>query len=80
MLYMPATVRYVFIGYCIFVMAVCVVLASNPAWFLRLLAFGRPLPKLMEKRWVQTAYRVVAIGIFFEVLRLLIQALRPLQD
>jgi hypothetical protein len=79
---MPDNVRHVFIGYCVLVLTICILLIASPIRFFRgpawLGSFGKPkpLPRLIEKRWIQTAYRVVAIGIFLEVFRLLAQVIR----
>ena len=43
------------IVYCCVVMAVSAFLTFSPAKFFLCLSFGRPLPKYLEKRWVETA-------------------------
>ena len=60
---------YVLVVWCSVVMAACIVLALKPARFFGLLAWRRPLPRVLEKRWIVAAYRVTAVVIFFWVLR-----------
>jgi hypothetical protein len=70
--HVPETGSYVFVGFCLFNMAVCALIAVKPGMALRFLAMGRPLPD----RWIQVAYRVAAGGIFAKMLQLLIQVTR----
>ena len=57
-------------------MAACAFVVASPIKFFRLLSWGHPLPKLIEKRWVLTAYRIVAAVIFARVFGLLLQLFR----
>ena len=73
----PSSSGYALIVYCCAVMTVCFFLAINPVKFFRILRLGRPLPKFIEKPWVKNAYRICGIVIFFVLLRILIEAIRP---
>jgi hypothetical protein len=50
-----------------------VVLALKPDRLFRLLAWRRPLPKALEKRWLVAAYRVSAVAILLWVIGQLIE-------
>lgn len=53
-------------------MTICTILVLKPAKFFRALAWGRPLPKFIEKRRVVVFYRVGGTAIFIKVLIILI--------
>jgi hypothetical protein len=71
--------RYAFIGYCVFVMAVCVLIGASPNGFFgflaRLVGFSKSLPKM--KPWVEIVYRIIAIVGFLWILVLLVKVIRP---
>jgi hypothetical protein len=62
--------------WCLIAIAVCVCVVLNPVKFFRALAWGRPLPKVIEKRWVLASYRVVGAAIFIKVLTILIDVVK----
>jgi hypothetical protein len=47
--------------------------ALSPVEFFRMLSWGRPLPKLINNRWVRIYYRVTALGILVWLLQMLFQ-------
>jgi hypothetical protein len=71
--HLATSAGYIFIGWCCLVIAVCVVLALKPDRLFRLLAWRRPLPKALEKRWLVAAYRVSAVAILLWVIGQLIE-------
>jgi hypothetical protein len=66
----------VFLLWSLVALAACAFVVASPIKFFKLLLLGRPLPKLIEKRWVLMAYRVVAAVIFAWVFGLLLQLFR----
>ena len=76
---LPTSAGYALVVYCCIVMTVCAFLVYSPVKFFRVLNFGRPLPlsRVLEKGWVQMAYRVAGILIFVTILRILIHAVHP---
>jgi hypothetical protein len=75
--HVPLSAGYVLVVYCCFVMAISALLTFSPGRFFSRLSFGRPVPKLLEKPWIVTAYRLFGIGAFIFFFRILIRALRP---
>jgi hypothetical protein len=75
--HVPTTGGYILVIYCLFCMTVCAVLAVRPESVFKVLALGRPTPRLLERPWVRTFYRVTAVGIFEWLGKMLIVALRP---
>lgn len=67
---------YVFFLWCLVALAACAFVVASPIKFFKLLSWGRPLPKLIEKRSVLTAYRIVAAVIFAWIFRLLLDLFR----
>lgn len=59
--------------WCLIAITMSASIALNPVKFFRLLSWGRPLPKLIENRWVLTFYRVTGAGILIWVARMLFQ-------
>jgi hypothetical protein len=66
----------VFLLWCLVALAACAFVVASPIKFLKLLSLGRPLAKLIEKRWVLMAYRIAAAVIFAWVFGLLLQLFR----
>jgi hypothetical protein len=58
-----------FLSGALMVMAACAWIAVSPSKFFRMLNWGRPLPKLIENRWVLIFYRVTAVAILIWVVK-----------
>jgi hypothetical protein len=76
--HVSGSARYAYTGYCVLVMAVCVLIAVSPNGFFRFLArlvgFSKSPPKM--KPWVEIAYRTIAIVGFLWILLLLVKVIR----
>jgi hypothetical protein len=62
-----------FLVWCLLSITASVFIALKPLKFFRMISWGRPLPRLIENRWVLIFYRVTAVVIFIWVFQLLFQ-------
>jgi hypothetical protein len=74
---LPPGLGFLMVFYCCLLMAFGVCLMLSPVGTFRSLSFGKPLPKLMESRWIIVVYRLTGAVMFFFVVRVLLQSLRP---
>jgi hypothetical protein len=71
----PAGLGFIMVFYGCVLMAFGACLMLSPVGTFRALAFGKPLPRIMEKRWVVIVYRVVGALLLLVVLRVIVRSL-----
>jgi hypothetical protein len=73
---LPTSGGYALALWCCMGLVICGFVAYDPVKFFQFLNWRRrPLPRIIEKPFVQAFYRITAIAIFLWILRLLVQVL-----